>query len=79
VIFHQSIGVKIERIFRFVFRKVREIGFKIDFFQEYALFLVSSGDYMVEGAGEINPGSSSHGSFVAQQGRLVNTLFGVSA
>ena len=74
MIFHQSIGVKIERIFGFISRKVREMGLKIDFVQEDILFLVSSGDYMVEGAGKINPWSSSHGSFVAQQRRSINTL-----
>lgn len=44
--FHQSIGVKIEGIFGFVFRKVREVGLKIPFRQEYISFVVSSGDYI---------------------------------
>lgn len=64
---HQGKGVKAEGIFGFVFRDVREIGSKIPLIQKNRLFLVPPGNYVVEGTGEINPRSSSHGRFVTQQ------------
>ncbi len=57
---HQGKGVKLERIFGFVFRDVREIGPKIPLIPKNRLFLVPPGNYMLEGTGKINPGFSSH-------------------
>ncbi len=64
---HQGKGVKVEGIFGFVFRDVREIGSKIPLIQKNRLFLVPPGNYMVEGTGEINPGSSSHRRFLTHK------------
>ncbi len=58
---HQGKGIKVEGIFALVFGDVSEIGSKIPLIQKNRLFLVPPTDYVVEGTGEINPGSSSHG------------------
>jgi len=64
---HQGKAVKVEGIFGFVFREVREIGSKIPLIPKNRLFLVPPADYVVEGTGEMNPRSSSHGRFITQQ------------
>ena len=67
MILHQGKGIKVEGIFGFVFRDVREIGPKIPGIKKNRLFLVSPGNYVVQGTREINPRSSSHGRFITQQ------------
>jgi len=42
-------------------KKVGEIGFEVLFSQEDILSLIASGNDMVEGAGKMGPGFSSHG------------------
>ena len=64
---HQGKGVKVEGIFGFVFGDVTEIGPKIPLIQKNGLFLVPPGNYVVEGTGKINPGSSSHERFITPE------------
>jgi hypothetical protein len=68
---HQNQSLNIEGRFGFVFG---EVGFEIPFCQEYSLVLVSSGNYMAEGAGKMNPWSSSHALFEPQPRNPINTL-----
>lgn len=74
MILHQGISIKTGRESGFVFRKVGEISLKIGFVQKDSLFLITPGYHMVEGAGKMNTGFSSHEAFIALPKFPVNTL-----
>ena len=73
MIFHQSIGVQMERS-GFVFRRIEEISLKISFVQEDGLLLISPGDHMAESAGKMNARFPSHEDLVPPPRCPINTL-----
>ena len=54
MVFHQNVGIKMERMFAFVFSKKRMVGSKILFTQENSLSLVSPRKYMIKDGGKMN-------------------------